>query len=144
MSRSVDATGEMPLGIMLKRVVIGALLLSIAVVLGFVIYVAFALRSLNFGSGPSEARIEADAWLASEVAGHTCMTQDDLRAIAAKRDWIVETHDNFVWCHSRPDLTNWTSVTIEPPLMMSTQDENRRYFGFDTQGCSADWSYSSC
>lgn len=143
MFHSAVATGAKPSVIMLKRVILWTLGLAVA---AFLTLIAFAIFFLiwNFDSaGSSDARREAEAWLSNELSRHDCLTQQDVRDIAGKRDWRVETHPEFYSCIDKKGLANWTSITIQPPLMMSTPDENRRYFGFDVNGCSVDWSYSS-
>jgi len=130
---------------MLKRVLLGTLLISIALFAALWIYVAYIwIPDFSFGTGVSQERIDNENWLDTQVEKPACTTPDGLRAIAASRDWLVETHEDFSWCIDRDDLTGWLSVTVEPALFLSTEDENRRYFGFDAQGCSVDWSYSSC
>ena len=143
-SHCVGDIGARPWAIMLKRMLLWALGLTIAAFLVLIAYVVVYVTWTFDSSGNSDARREAAIWFQNETAQHTCLTQDALRGIAAKRDWLVESHDEFHWCISRDDLTDWTSVTIEPPLLLSTVDENRRYFGFDAQGCSAEWAYGSC
>ena len=130
---------------MLKRIVIGTLLGAIALFLALWIYVAYIwVPDFNLGTGISQARIDNENWLYTQVDAKTCTTPDDLRAIAAQRDWLVETHDAFNWCIDIAGLGNWMSITVEPAHFMSTEDENRRYFGFDAQGCSVAWQSASC
>ena len=54
-------------------------------------------------------------------------------------DWRDAPH-GYSGC-IRPDgLSDWLSVEVQPPLMMSSYDENALYFGFDAHGCMAPWS----
>ena len=130
---------------MLKRILIGTLLFAIVLFTALWSYVAYIwVPDFNFGSGISQTRIDNENWLYEQVNAQTCTTSDDVRAIAAQRDWLVETHDGINWCINKEGLSGWISVTVEPAHFMSTEDENRRYFGFDAQGCSVDWSYGDC
>lgn len=128
---------------MAKRFFIAVMLAVIGLFLVFVIFVAAPFLLKYDSAGNSDETREAWTWFASEMeAAPSCLTPDGVREIAAKRDWLVETHDDFPWCIDRSGLTGWISVTTEPALAFSTDDENRTYFGFDANGCSADWSYS--
>ncbi|WP_131801555.1 hypothetical protein [Cognatiyoonia koreensis] len=127
---------------MLRKVLIGILLVCCGLFALFFLFVT--LVPLGTWQFDDSERIAAESAFYEELSAHSCLTAADIRSAAAQRDWLVQEHQTFDWCISESGLQDWMSVTIEPAFMMSTEDENRRYFGFDANGCSVDWSYSTC
>ena len=87
----------------------------------------------------SVARTEFYAALEPE----TCLARNTIIIAAENRGFAVSDMDEFPWCHSPTNLTDWLRVDISPPLFLSTEDENAAFFGFDEAGCSAPWTYES-
>ncbi|MCP5074276.1 MAG: hypothetical protein GY947_13440 [Rhodobacteraceae bacterium] len=71
-----------------------------------------------------------------------CLTREEIIAEAQSRGWDVQDQEEFRWHHSPDGLQDWLRVSIDPPLFMSTEDENAAFFGFDDEGCSVEWSYT--
>lgn len=133
------AIGARRSGIVVKRVLIWTLGLTVAAFLALIAFAAIFLTFEFDSTGTSDERRAANVWLSNEIAQFTCLTPDNVRNIAAKKGWLVETHNDFPWIIDRTDLSGWMSIRVEPPLLFSNEDENRRYFGFDAQGCSQPW-----
>ena len=85
------------------------------------------------------ARTEFYAALETEA----CLERDTIIDAAENRGFAVSNMDEFQWCHSPTDLTDWLRVDITPPQLLSTADENAAFFGFDEAGCSIPWAYAS-
>lgn len=73
-----------------------------------------------------------------------CVTAQDIVAQAQARGWAHGTREDFDYCVAPSGLRNWHWVEVQPALLMSTDEENRLYFGFDAQGCSLSWDYVAC
>lgn len=73
--------------------------------------------------------------------GPDCVSRQMVIDAAEARGWDWRDEPGGYRGCVRPEgLGNWLSVEVQPPLMMSSHDENARYFGFDSHGCMAPWA----
>jgi len=97
---------------------------------------------LNFSrldDSHSVARTEFYTALETEA----CLARDTIIDTAENRGFAVSDMDEFQWCHSPTNLTDWLRVEISPGMFLSTDDENAAFFGFNESGCSTPWAYAS-
>ncbi|AKS46916.1 hypothetical protein SAMN05444287_2040 [Octadecabacter temperatus] len=94
-------------------------------------------------SGMDDAHLAARDEFKASLSTQTCLTRETIIEEANRRDWPVRDQSDFFWCHAPTGLSNWLRVQVEPSLLMSTEDENAAFYGFDSDGCSVDWSYAS-
>ncbi|MEJ6397575.1 hypothetical protein [Yoonia sp. 208BN28-4] len=121
---------------MKKWATFGAVLAAIGAMIGW------ALSDDRLSNEEQVAMATTDFYQSLPAEG--CVTRAEIVAAATARDWAHGPRDDFNFCIAPDGLTDWYWVERQPPLLMSTEDENRLYFGFDPQGCSVDWTYAAC
>ncbi len=75
------------------------------------------------------------------MLGQDCVSRQMVIDAAETRGWDWRDEPaGYRGCIRPEGLSNWPSVEVQPPLMMSSYDENALYFGFDAYGCMAPWT----
>lgn len=123
------------------KITLWALLASILIMI-FVIWWSLENLSWDLSAMDDGHRLARNDFYET-LATPDCLTRDEIIAEAQSRGWQTRDQDEFIWSHIPAGLGNWLRVTVEPPLFMSTDDENAAFFGFDTDGCSVEWSYGN-